>query len=77
MEANQGSVTVTVNYGALTCAAEAMATLLVSALVKSQLLAPVCHFCTLFSHSFLAENTQKVLLFKTSGVKTKKQLSKA
>ena len=43
MEANQSSVTVTLNYGALTCAAEALATLLASALVKATLLAPVSH----------------------------------
>ncbi|KAF7834241.1 nucleolin-like isoform X2 [Senna tora] len=40
MEANQDSVTVTLNCGSLTCAAEALVTLLFSALFKTQLLAP-------------------------------------
>ncbi|MQK21608.1 hypothetical protein EI013_24880, partial [Escherichia coli] len=40
METNHSSVTVTLNYGALTCVAEVLATLLASALVKTTLLAP-------------------------------------
>ncbi|KAJ7956884.1 prostatic spermine-binding protein-like isoform X1 [Quillaja saponaria] len=40
MEADHSSVTVTFNYGALKNAEEALATLLISALVKAQLLAP-------------------------------------
>ncbi|RDX92060.1 hypothetical protein CR513_25874, partial [Mucuna pruriens] len=43
METKQGSVTVTLSYGALTCAAEVLATLLASAVVKATLLAPVSH----------------------------------
>ncbi|KAE7998154.1 hypothetical protein FH972_002727 [Carpinus fangiana] len=40
MEANHGSVVVMLGYGALKCAGEALATLLLSALVKAQLFAP-------------------------------------
>jgi len=49
METKQNSVTVTLSYGALTCAAEVLATLLASAVVKATLLAPVSQFSLSFS----------------------------
>jgi hypothetical protein len=67
MEANHGSVVVTLGYGALKCAGEALAALLLSALLKTQLLAPVTHCLLILDISLFIwiKKKEKGILFST------------
>lgn len=59
MEGKHGPVAVTLAYGALTCAGEALATLLLSTLLKSQLFTPVIiYFFQLYFSFFLFFDSQ-------------------
>jgi len=64
MEANHGSVVVTLGYGALKCAGEA---LLLSALLKTQLFAPVTHCLLILDISLFIwiKKKEKGILFST------------
>jgi hypothetical protein len=67
MEANHGSVVVTLGYGALKCAGEALAALLLSALLKTQLFAPVTHCLLILDISLFIwiKKKEKGILFST------------
>ncbi|KAK7826417.1 hypothetical protein CFP56_032206 [Quercus suber] len=62
MEGKHGPVAVTLAYGALTCAGEALATLLFSTLLKTQLFTPPVLSGLRFSNgkAFLAETGEVI-----------------